>query len=76
MNYQPVNLGRWIIWGGAALLFIAAPHVFKGGFALTMLIQMGTLTIFALARIFSSDSRSVSGMPLSSADVAPAATTA
>jgi branched-chain amino acid transport system permease protein len=49
MSYQPINLGRWIIWGGAALLFIAAPHVFKGGFALTMLIQMGTLIIFALS---------------------------
>ena len=49
MTYQPLNLGRWIVWSAAALLFIAAPHLFKGGFALTMLIQMGTLIIFALS---------------------------
>jgi len=49
VTYQPLNTGRWIIWGGAALLFVAAPHVFLGGFALTMLTQMGTLIIFALS---------------------------
>ena len=49
MTYQPVNLGRWIIWGGTALLFAVAPHLFPGGFALTMLTQMGTLIIFALS---------------------------
>ena len=49
MTYTPLNLGRWIIWGGAALLFVAAPHLFQGGFALTMLIQMGSLIIFALS---------------------------
>ena len=49
MNYQPVNLGRWILWSATALMFAAAPHLFPGGFALTMLTQMGTLTIFALS---------------------------
>ena len=49
MTYQPVNLARWIIWGSAALLFAAAPHLFPGGFALTMLTQMGTLILFALS---------------------------
>ena len=49
MKYQPLNLGRWIVWSAAALLFLAAPHIFKGGFALTMLTQMGTLIIFALS---------------------------
>jgi branched-chain amino acid transport system permease protein len=49
MKYAPLNLGRWIIWGATALLFLAAPLVFKGGFALTMLTQMGTLIIFALS---------------------------
>jgi branched-chain amino acid transport system permease protein len=49
MTYQPLNLGRWIIWGAAALLFAAAPHLNPGGFALTMLTQMGTLIIFALS---------------------------
>ncbi|HET9735845.1 MAG TPA: branched-chain amino acid ABC transporter permease, partial [Burkholderiales bacterium] len=49
MKYAPINLGRWILWGATALVFLAAPHVFKGGFALTMLTQMGTLIIFALS---------------------------
>jgi branched-chain amino acid transport system permease protein len=49
MKYAPTNLGRWILWGATALVFLAAPHVFKGGFALTMLTQMGTLIIFALS---------------------------
>jgi branched-chain amino acid transport system permease protein len=49
MRYEPLNLGRWVIWGAMALLFIVAPLVFRGGFALTMLIQMGTLIIFALS---------------------------
>ena len=49
MKYAPINLGRWILWGATALLFLAAPLAFKGGFALTMLTQMGTLIIFALS---------------------------
>ncbi len=49
MTYQPLNLGRWIIWGSAALLFAAAPYLFPGGFALTLLTQMGTMIIFALS---------------------------
>ena len=49
MNYAPLNVGRWVIWGALALVFIVAPLVFRGGFALTMLIQMGTMIIFALS---------------------------
>ncbi|MDH4174109.1 MAG: branched-chain amino acid ABC transporter permease [Betaproteobacteria bacterium] len=49
MKYAPLNLGRWILWSASALLFVAAPHLFKGGFALTMMTQMGTLIIFALS---------------------------
>ena len=49
MRYEPLNLGRWVIWGAMALVFLVAPHVFSGGFALTMLIQMGTMIIFALS---------------------------
>ena len=49
MRYQPINLGRWILWSIAALVFVAAPHLFTGGFALTMMTQMGTLIIFALS---------------------------
>ena len=49
MKYAPINLGRWILWSVTALVFIAVPHVFKGGFALTLLTQMGTMIIFALS---------------------------
>jgi len=49
MKYEPLNVGRWVIWSAMALVFIVAPLVFRGGFALTMLIQMGTLIIFALS---------------------------
>lgn len=49
MNFRPRNPGRWIVWGGTALLFVAAPYLFPGGFALTMLTQMGTLILFALS---------------------------
>ena len=48
-GYQPVNLVRWLLWGGTALLFAVAPLVFRQGFALTMLTQMGTFIIFALS---------------------------
>jgi branched-chain amino acid transport system permease protein len=49
VKYAPINLGRWIVWSAAALLFIAAPHLFPGGFALTLLTQMGTFIIFTLS---------------------------
>jgi branched-chain amino acid transport system permease protein len=49
MRYEPLNLGRWLLWGGAALVLLAAPHLFTAGFALTMMIQMGTMIIFALS---------------------------
>lgn len=49
MRYEPLNLGRWIVWGAMALVFLVVPLAFSGGFALTMLIQMGTLIIFALS---------------------------
>ncbi len=49
MKYQPLNLGRWILWGATALLFLAAPQVFNASFALTLMTQMGTMIIFALS---------------------------
>ncbi len=49
MTYTPLNLGRWMLWSGAALLFVVAPHLFPGGFALTMLTQMGVMILFALS---------------------------
>ena len=49
MRYQPLNLGRWVLWSATALLFLAAPQVFSASFALTLMTQMGTMIIFALS---------------------------
>jgi len=49
MRYQPLNLGRWIIWGFTALLMIVLPLVFKSGFAITLISQMGIAIIFTLS---------------------------
>ncbi|MEW6689732.1 MAG: branched-chain amino acid ABC transporter permease [Pseudomonadota bacterium] len=49
MRYRPLNLGRWLLWGGTALVLAVAPLIFTAGFALTLMIQMGTMIIFALS---------------------------
>lgn len=43
------NTGRWIIWGGFALLLAVAPHVFTSGLAMTVLSQMGIAIIACLS---------------------------
>jgi branched-chain amino acid transport system permease protein len=49
MRYQPINLGRWIIWSLTALVMILLPLVFKSGFAITLISQMGIAIIFTLS---------------------------
>ncbi|OFZ84961.1 MAG: ABC transporter permease [Betaproteobacteria bacterium RBG_16_66_20] len=49
MRYQPLNLGRWVLWSATAIVFVVAPLMFTESFALTLLIQMGTMIIFALS---------------------------
>ena len=49
IRFRPYNVGRWVIWGGTALLFAVMPFVFTSGFAITLMSQMGILIIFALA---------------------------
>ena len=49
MRYQPINLGRWIVWGATALLMIVLPLVFTQGFAITLMSQMGVAIIFTLS---------------------------
>ncbi len=49
ITYQPVNLGRWVVWGAFALLLIVAPLVFDKGASLSILSQMGTVMIFGLS---------------------------
>jgi branched-chain amino acid transport system permease protein len=49
LRYEPVNLGRWLLWGATALVFAVAPLASDARFVLTLLTQMGTMIIFALA---------------------------
>ena len=49
LNYKPLNLARWLIWSGFALLLIVAPLLFNKGASLSILSQMGTMMIFALS---------------------------
>ncbi|HVY08256.1 MAG TPA: branched-chain amino acid ABC transporter permease [Burkholderiales bacterium] len=47
---RPVlHMRRLLVWGGAALVFIVLPLIFKQSFALSMLSQMGIAIIFALS---------------------------
>jgi branched-chain amino acid transport system permease protein len=41
--------GRWVVWGGYALLLAAAPLVFRNSLAHTMLSQMGIAIVACLA---------------------------
>ncbi|CAN7317511.1 branched-chain amino acid ABC transporter permease [Pseudoduganella sp. LjRoot289] len=49
LRYTPVNLGRWMIWSGYAVILLIAPLVFSKGGGLTLLSQMGTVMIFGLS---------------------------
>ncbi len=44
-----LRAGGWPVWAFSALVMLVAPWLFPGGFALTLLTQMGTLIIFALS---------------------------
>ena len=48
-HFKPYNVGRWVIWGGYALLMIVAPLLWKSSLSLTMLSQMGIAIIACLA---------------------------
>jgi branched-chain amino acid transport system permease protein len=49
LKYRPLNLGRWLVWGGTALLMILLPQILTAGFTLTLLSQIGVGIIFALS---------------------------
>jgi branched-chain amino acid transport system permease protein len=49
MNFEPMNIGRGLIWGVTALIFLVLPHIFTQGFAITLLSQMGIMIIFCLS---------------------------
>ena len=48
-RFQPFNRGRWVIWGGYALVMLIAPLLWKSSLSLTMLSQMGIAIIACLA---------------------------
>lgn len=48
-HFKPWNVGRWVIWGGFALVLLLAPTLWTSGFALTMLSQMGVAIIICLS---------------------------
>ena len=49
LKYRPLNLARWLIWGGTALAMIVLPLIFTSGFTLTIMSQIGVGIIFALS---------------------------
>jgi branched-chain amino acid transport system permease protein len=48
-RFKPYNVGRWIIWGGYALVMLVAPLLWTSSLSLTMLSQMGIAIIACLA---------------------------
>jgi branched-chain amino acid transport system permease protein len=49
LHFQPWNLGRWLVWGGFALLLVLAPRLMSSGSVVSLLSLMGTTMIFALS---------------------------
>jgi len=48
-EFRPLNIGRWIVWSGFALLLAVAPLLFTTSLAHTMLSQMGIAIIVCLS---------------------------
>ena len=48
-RFKPYNIGRWVVWGGYALIMIVAPLLWKSSLSLTMLSQIGISIIACLA---------------------------
>jgi branched-chain amino acid transport system permease protein len=48
-HFRPLDVGRWATWGGYALVLAAAPLVFRGGLAQSLLTQMGIAIIACLS---------------------------
>lgn len=49
IHFRPIDLGRWIVWGGFALWLLVAPKLFDSGFALSLLSQVGIATVACLS---------------------------
>ncbi len=48
-HFKPWNIGRWLVWGGYALVLLVAPLVFSSSLSQTLLSQMGIAIIACLA---------------------------
>ena len=48
-HFRPYNVGRWVVWGGYALVLLVAPMLWTSSLSLTMLSQMGIAIIACLA---------------------------
>jgi branched-chain amino acid transport system permease protein len=48
-RFQPINLGRWVVWSAFALVLLIAPLFFTSNLATTVLIQMGIAIIACLS---------------------------
>ena len=48
-HFRPINLGRWIVWSGYAMVLLLAPLVFSSSLSQTLLSQMGIAIIACLA---------------------------
>jgi branched-chain amino acid transport system permease protein len=48
-SFEPINVGRYVIWSLFALALIVAPLVFTSSLALTMLSQIGYLIVILLS---------------------------
>ncbi len=49
IHFKPINVGRWLIWGLTAVIFLILPLVFTKGFSITLMSQMGILIVFCLS---------------------------
>ncbi|MFZ4742151.1 MAG: branched-chain amino acid ABC transporter permease [Betaproteobacteria bacterium] len=48
-KFEPINVGRWLIWGLFALVLISAPLVFTSSLGQMILTQMGIVIIICLS---------------------------
>lgn len=49
ITFAPLNVGRYLVWSGFALVLLVAPWILTKGAALSILCQIGTVMIFGLS---------------------------
>jgi len=48
-HFKPLNVGRFLVWAGFALLLFVMPRLFTSNFSLSMLSQMGIAIVACLS---------------------------